>query len=1095
MLHFVYGCPGGGKSGYLTEQITKRTALGKKIILIVPERFSVSAEARLYAACEDTCKINLEVLSFRRLANRVFREYGGLCYNYAGKGCRTLMMWRALSGIKNDLETCVQLELSNADAVSAILESITALKRTALNPDMLMEAAMNGKVKERVGLSSKLSDLSHIWTEYDRLLHEKYDDPEEDLARLCEVLEKHNFFSDKEVYMDATMALSGQEIAVLRRILLQTPHLTVTIPMLPEDDREMLEKVRWFRDTVYNLAYNEGIEVRRDAVLDIPVKKSAPELRHLEKQLFGMEKQFEGSCEAIALNRFASPYEESKAIAARILKDVMAGGRYKDHAVVVRNTEDYKGIVDSVFDANGIPYLFAGSVSFAGRPAGRMILAALRLFKYNFRLDDLFSYIGTGLSGLTDGESFILEDYANLWQIEGKRWLKEQPFMMNPVGHTAERTDASFEKLAEINRIKEKLIAPLRAFGEDLSASKTGREFATALFDFLLSIGLEERLSLLEQAANEAGKGREAQFHAQTFQTICDLLDELVYAMGDCPCTTDEFLLMLEVLMKETELGAIPEGKDRVLISDAFNLSPIGVRVLHLPGMNEGVFPADPFSGGMFAEKELETLRTVGIDLPGGGERAVLDEQHLAYAALTLPYEKLYISCYEKNLKGVPGKPSMVYETIKSVFGENVENKEEDLLYGYAVCLEKALETGRGVVHQALYDYFEEKSRSLIDNALRAPLITVADSLSPAVVAELYPSKALKLSQSRLESFVNCPFSYTCSYVLKLQQQMKEDTGENEIGTVMHAVLERLIKDEIEKGRQFKEMTDREIEEAVCKITEDLRLRMLGEGEESESTIQLLRRMKDGATILSKNLRDEFAVGSFEPLFCELPFGRKTGGETISLPAITTIGSYPVTVNGIADRVDVYRGENGVFYLRVVDYKTGKKQFKPDRIEDGLNLQMLIYLRTLIACSDPAFLKVLGAEKGSRLLPAGVEYYIASNPTVLAEQAFDEEMLKHTLRREIKRSGWISSDEEVKKALGQDCDFLPNNKDFLVSGEQLDETLKRLDDLLSGFACRIRMGEAGATPRKKSGGFNGCTYCPMLPICRNKISSSQHNEN
>jgi ATP-dependent helicase/nuclease subunit B len=53
-----------------------------------------------------------------------------------------------------------------------------------------------------------------------------------------------------------------------------------------------------------------------------------------------------------------------------------------------------------------------------------------------------------------------------------------------------------------------------------------------------------------------------------------------------------------------------------------------------------------------------------------------------------------------------------------------------------------------------------------------------------------------------------------------------------------------------------------------------------------------------------------------------------------------------VRVTGSIDRVDLME-KDGIKYIRVVDYKTGQKEFKLSELFDGLNIQMVLYLMAL----------------------------------------------------------------------------------------------------------------------------------------------------
>jgi ATP-dependent helicase/DNAse subunit B len=59
-------------------------------------------------------------------------------------------------------------------------------------------------------------------------------------------------------------------------------------------------------------------------------------------------------------------------------------------------------------------------------------------------------------------------------------------------------------------------------------------------------------------------------------------------------------------------------------------------------------------------------------------------------------------------------------------------------------------------------------------------------------------------------------------------------------------------------------------------------------------------------------------------------------------------------ISGQIDRVDVYK-KDGVSYIKIIDYKTGKKVFRLKDIRCGFNLQMLLYLASVLACGKEKY--------------------------------------------------------------------------------------------------------------------------------------------
>ena len=75
-FELIYGRSGTGKSHYIYEDI-KRNISNKKIFLIVPEQYNLTAEKMLFEVTEKKALINVEVLTLSRMAYRVMTEVYG----------------------------------------------------------------------------------------------------------------------------------------------------------------------------------------------------------------------------------------------------------------------------------------------------------------------------------------------------------------------------------------------------------------------------------------------------------------------------------------------------------------------------------------------------------------------------------------------------------------------------------------------------------------------------------------------------------------------------------------------------------------------------------------------------------------------------------------------------------------------------------------------------------------------------------------------------------------------------------------------------------------------------------------------------------
>ena len=75
-MRLIYGRAGTGKSEFIFNEIKSKLQdnLVQKIYIIVPEQFSYATEKRLLDKLNEKSSIKAEVISFKRLAHRVYTE-------------------------------------------------------------------------------------------------------------------------------------------------------------------------------------------------------------------------------------------------------------------------------------------------------------------------------------------------------------------------------------------------------------------------------------------------------------------------------------------------------------------------------------------------------------------------------------------------------------------------------------------------------------------------------------------------------------------------------------------------------------------------------------------------------------------------------------------------------------------------------------------------------------------------------------------------------------------------------------------------------------------------------------------------------------
>lgn len=1089
MLHFVYGTKNSDKSEYVAAKITEHLQNGDRVILLVPERRSVAMEKAMLSAVPDACKLGLEVLSFRRLCNRVFREYGGLHDHYISRGGKILLLWRVLRELSPSLSVYGNLDLGNRKVISSLLDTITTLDRAALSDEMLTLQAKRASASQNELLANKLNDLALIRGTFHTVLSKDFDDPEEDLDRLCHTLDAHPFFKDYTVFIDETASFSGKELAVIRRILAQSPCVTVALGKDPADSRAVLRKLNWCEKALKKEAAAVNCPVVTDAILP-DNKQGAPALAFLRTHIFSENTETCPCCDGISLYACASRAEEAEMITVSILDHVQSGGRWRQHAIALRNLDEYRGILDRRLRSAGIPFYFADKRPLSGEPAVKSLLGALSCIVGGLRIKDISSYMKNGFTPLSFDEICLLEDYAKIWQIEGNRWKSSFTWHMNPKGRSIGTAPDQIETLEKLNDIKCRLMLPLEELAHDQQGEKTVKERALLLYRFYEKNEYPTRILAAAHEKNEHGDSAGALRLCQTGDLICDCLDELVSTVGDMPCTLTLFAEMLRSIVDEHQIGSIPQKNDEVLIVDVFSLGNAHYDRLYIPGLCDGSFPATGGADGLLTNAELKFLAEDGIDLSGTTDQRAADEFFAFEEAVGAASGHLTL-CYPMRDATANGtSPSLFLSSVKALFPElNIKNYGDIPVFerlGSLHLLQKAYFSGNTGVYTPVFE-------RVLGSSIAVP--AYGGGIDEAYAASIYGDSML-LSQSKLEKFIDCPFAYACVYLFRLHEDVSADTAANEYGTLMHAVFEEVLKD-ISATCDPGSADDNTILTLIQEKINNFSKQILGENEDIR-TAQLLRRAGATAFLLLTGMRDEFASSLFRPAFFELPFGMKSEeDDALTLPALSFLDEdgLKAGLRGLADRVDMYKKGDTV-YFRIVDYKTGNKEFDRKELEKGLSGQMLLYMRAVCACRDPKFLKAIGADENTKLAPAGVVYCIAKRPQWQAGPRMDAEEILRTARCKITRNGISVDDPEILSALDTtpDKQYLPKGKGKAVSAQVFDQMLKDLPEVLGQVTKRLHAGCTDAEPLKEGSKHDACKFCAFRAVCRRKETSGKDGD-
>ena len=1090
MLHIIYGRNRSAKTRDIYGRVGKAAELGKQCLLIVPEQNVLEAESAL--ADINTNAFNFEVQSFSRTANSIFRKYGGISYNYITNSGKAVVLWKALRELSGNLVKFTDADKNDMSLLTMLRAALNELQISAISPEMLSSAAEKLNGNECGDENGCIYELALIYSLYDSILHEKYDDRTDDLALAAKLLSENEYYNGKNIYIDAFSGFTACELEIIEQMCTQCDEIYVTLGYEKGDGRDHFMRLKNTDRALRRAADRAGTAVSEEYFKD---EYSSAELEYISRYLMSIdETEKRHDPENVRIIKCSDRASEAQSVALDIRKKVVSGAKYRDFSIVVRNVNDYRDVLSSAFDKYDLPLFVSSRTEIINKPLTRLINSAFSAVIYDFRCDDVISYLKTGFCPMDDDDCDLLSDYASMWKISGKKWQTDHDFRMNPDGFGKDFTEESEKELERINSVKKICIDPLVSFAENFKGQTTVKEISISLFKLLTDLGVSEKLAVLSEEQRRDGENAEADETMQLWNAFIDILDTFVNIAGDSIISAADYHRLLQIMLDSADIGKIPPELDTISLSGADLFRKNNVKYVYILGVNEKVFPADIAERSIIGDDDREKLSELGIELSGGSgdDEKIADELLYFYNAVTSASDGITLT-YNAELR-----ESSAVSSLKEIYEEFPETEFSEIPdYMKVASCESAFEyalTHRGdAVSVRIAEILQNKDDRyrFINEAVNTPITQKECSVDPEII-KMSTGRELRLSQSKADTYVQCPFKYFCRYVFRLKQAGSGEVQSNDIGNYVHRVLELFFGSVV--GRDFSTISEVEINTLADRIIDDYK-RELFRDEVTKRTEYLFERLSKLSKLMIRNIVEEFKGAEFRPVLFEFPIDGRDGISSLDIAADD---GTRVRMIGFIDRVDSYI-KDGNAYIRVIDYKTGHKSFSMADIEQGLNLQMLIYLFSICGSEDSELKKRLGIDMDGKMIPAGILYFLARVPEIKTmESEPDGETAEAMINKSIARSGLLTDDITILRAMENSLEgnYIPvkiKNKSGELGGnfaspEEFDELKDTVVTHISRIASDIINGRADARPIE-SKTEDACKYCDMKPICRRREES------
>lgn len=1106
-LRFYFGSSGAGKSYQLYNEIIRRAGENPRqaFLVIVPDQFTMQTQKELVLRHPDGVIMNIDVLSFGRLSHRIFEEVGYDKRPILDDTGKSLVLRKIAASLQEDLPV-LGGNLSKQGYIHEVKSAISEFMQYGIGVKELSDLV--AFAEKRGALHHKLKDLQTIYDGFLKYIQGQFITTEETLDLLRNSLSKSRLIKDSVVVFDGFTGFTPIQNRLIQELMHLAAEVIVTVT-LPENEDAF--KVDGEQELFYlskktvadlcKLAREDGIARGEDVMLtgNIPRFTKGGRLAHLEKSLFRYPMKLYGGEEpdTIQLYEASDPKEEVRQTAMKIRRLIRENGyQFREIAVVCGNLGSYADHVEEQFGLFEIPHFLDQTRGILLNPFIEYIRSAMSIYNQDFSYESVFHYLRSGLADFTREEIDWFENYVLRFNIRGS-WTYNRVFTKK----TKEMAEDS-ESFDKVNAFRERLLESLKPLRFAQGKETSVKQYVEGLYDFLVASRVQEKLAVYEQQFKESGELSRAREYAQIYPLVMDLLDQIIGLLGDEIMSLQEFADILDAGFGEIEVGTIPQNVDRVVVGDIERTRLKPVRALFFLGVNDGNIPKGTSKGGIISDIDREFLRESDLELAPSPRQQMYIQRLYLYLNMTKPSERLFLSCSKMNGEGKAIRPAYLMDTMKKLFPDirveypqlrPAEEQLETPAEGLYLLAEKLRQFASGRDDTLFFTLLSSYENMPEYQAEIEKLVSAAfyryqhHPLAKEVARKLY-GKIMENSVTRLETYASCAYAHFLEYGLSLQEREEFSFETVDMGNIFHTVLETFAEKLASRGLTWFSFTQEEGEVMVAEALEACSAEygdtVLFSSARNEYIIQ---RMKRILTRTVFTLQNQLQKGSFAPSKFEMSFSMIQDLDAVN---IALSEEERMRLRGRIDRIDTLE-EGDKLYVKVIDYKSGNKQFDLVALYYGLQLQLVVYLNAAMDIQ-----KKLHPEK--EVLPAALLYYHVADPVISAEAEMSPEEVNEKLLSELKMTGVVNSDTSVIQRMDGTLidgsgasnvipvelkkDGTVSARSSVLSSDELTQVSDYVNHKIRRIGKEIMNGNFPLNPYEK-GNRSACTFCAYHAVC------------
>ena len=499
----------------------------------------------------------------------------------------------------------------------------------------------------------------------------------------------------------------------------------------------------------------------------------------------------------------------------------------------------------------------------------------------------------------------------------------------------------------------------------------------------------------------------------------------------------NEYLQLLEVVITKQTKYTKPKYDSVYLLSYQQPYSELlHVKMIYCLGLNETVIPQEFKNTQLLLNPEAESL-----GYPTTYDLMLKHHKQLEHVFANR-HHKIILSYALRNNDGSELVISSLVKKINTILPVKIMKKHDLLHFAMKeeLYLKNEEDENYTILNDLIHHYQQSKNQ--------------VDRLNPVI--EHNP-----LSASKLETYNQCPYKYFHQYVMNIDEIRDYRLQSNEIGTMVHYVLEKNSKYFCDNHKKTFNQLQKDINNSI-----DAYLKQNSQPKmalpQNQFFIQLIKEDLYNTIII---LSQQMEKGLFVLHACE----QRVYDQLDDLE-----------LKGFIDRVDIFQNQ-----VKVIDYKSSQKKLDLNLARLGFKIQMLLYLEMLT--------KKEHIEKGAVLYFNTKKRLLKSEISILEKQNPDDYFKLYKMDGYSIDQTFSHIDSEIEKEssilpIKLKKDGTPDKKSKVITKEEMNDIIHDIANHIQHLYQQMTQGDISIFPTKSDNStidqnINPCPYCSYRPLC------------